>query len=187
MQQGASQVSHQRRKATPTHVTFKITKIACGTRDGSFMSRGQLLFRKNENSWGHTSKPSWGNEAEAQRRTRRWMVNLNKCPGFHSRRCSETLWRLAWVHACNRSLSGCFRQLTTRPALYFGSFCGFLLRKTNTKAVLTQTCHVFRGSRDSFFSWSLSSNYGRFWLWEDKNEQKLMSRLRVQKGAHKVI
>lgn len=151
------------------------------------MSRGQLLFRKNENSWGHTSKPSWGNEAEAQRRTRRWMVNLNKCPGFHSRRCSETLWRLAWVHACNRSLSGCFRQLTTRPALYFGSFYGFLLRKTNTKAVLTQTCHVFRGSRDSFFSWSLSSNYGRFWLWEDKNEQKLMSRLRVQKGAHKVI
>lgn len=127
-----------------------ITKIR-GTRDGSFMSRGQLLFRRNKNSWGHSSKPSWGNEAEAQRRTWRWMVNLNKCPGFHSRRCSETPWRLAWLHACNRSLSGCFRQLTTRPALYFGSFYGFLLRKTNTKAVLTQTCQVFSRSCDSFF------------------------------------
>lgn len=43
---------------------------------------------KNQNSWRHKGKQSRGNEAEAQKKTRRWIVNPDKCPGFRARRHS---------------------------------------------------------------------------------------------------
>ena len=45
---------------------------------------------KNQNNWRYKGKPSQGNQAEAQEKTKRWIVNLDKCPGFHSRRLSDT-------------------------------------------------------------------------------------------------
>lgn len=51
---------------------------------------GPAFILKNLNWRGYKGKPSRGNEAEAQKKTRRWIVNLNKCPGFHSLRRSAT-------------------------------------------------------------------------------------------------
>lgn len=51
---------------------------------------------KNQNSWRHKGKQSRGNEAEAQKKTRRWIVNPNKRPGFHNLRHQFHTSKYSW-------------------------------------------------------------------------------------------